>query len=63
MEQTIESTFLGTVKVSRNKVKRHVYPMLRVPESLGNVIGKHFQVFAVKNLLASLCNINMKMNT
>jgi len=50
-QQPASATYLGTVKVSRGRVKNHVYPTLRLPESLGDTIGKRVEIYAAGDRL------------
>ena len=49
--QPVSATYLGTVKVSRGRTGSHVYPTLRLPESLGYTIGTRVGVYVVGNHL------------
>ena len=50
-QQSVPFTYLGTIKVSRGRAGHHIYPTLRLPESLGDTIGKRVEIYAAGDRL------------
>lgn len=48
-QKSVSATYRSTVKVSRGQAGNHVYPTLRLPDSLGDTIGKRVGVYAAGN--------------